>query len=251
MRKKTLIALSIIFLLSVLLPSYAVGQNASNAAPAATDAATTPLKRAAERKEALQERKEAAQQRLTEKRSALQTKKEELQTTRAARKEEFKAKREEFKEKIQTIKDEKKKAVVDRLDAKMNNVNTNRTARFTSAISKLRAILGKIQDKATAAKTSGKDTSTLDTALLDAQTALDAAEEAIAVQAEKEYVITVEDESTLRSTVGSTTKQLQEDLRATHKLVVGAKQAVQNARKELASLNDNRTEASTGSATEE
>lgn len=224
MPKRILLALSVIFLFSFVLPSHAVGQ-------VATDAATSPLNK-----------RQAVKDRRAEK-------KEALDASRSARKEEFKQKREEFKLKLQAIRDEKKQAVVERIDAKIATVNANRTARMSEAISRMRSVLEKIQEKGDAAKTEDKDTTTLDAAIATSETALENAQIAVDAQADKEYIVTIESDTTLKSTVGKTVKQLQQDLQDTHKLVVDAKQAVMNARKELAKLRGEKTEMSSPSST--
>jgi hypothetical protein len=135
----------------------------------------------------------------------VQTKREEVKEIVAARKEEFKAK-------LQIIRDEKKKALVERIDAKLANVNLKHTDRFTQVLSNLQTLLDKISP---------------DVNILEAQAAIDAAQMAVENQAAKTYIITISTETALRSDAGAVTSQLRQDLVATHKLVVAAKQAVQ------------------------
>jgi len=123
--------------------------------------------------------------------------------------------------------------VVERLDTKLADVNSKRTDQMSQNLEKLTEVLGKINTKAADAKTQGKDTTAVDAAISSAQSAIDAATTAVTAQAGKEYVITVETEANLRSTVGLTTSQMQSDLRATHATVVLTKQTVQNAAQEL------------------
>lgn len=148
--------------------------------------------------------------------------KDRVQTKREEVKEIVAIKRDEFKAKLQTIKDQKKKAVVERIDAKLMNVNVKHTDRFTHVLSNLQTLLEKISQSTT-------DTDVLADAA-KAQAAIDAAKAAIETQAAKTYIITISTETALRLDVGAVTSQLRLDLMATHKLVVDAKQAVQALR---------------------
>lgn len=143
--------------------------------------------------------------------------KETVAAKREAVKETVATKRKEFKAKIQTIKDQKKKALVERIDAKLANANEKHTDRFTQVLSNLQAILDKMSE---------------DTDKTGAQAAIDGAKTAVEAQAAKTYTITISTETALRSDVGAVTSQLRLDLMATHKAVVDAKQTVQALRKD-------------------
>lgn len=154
-----------------------------------------------------------------------------IQQKRIDAQQKFKAKREAFQQKVATIKDEKKRQLIERIDNKLSTVNTNRTNQITENLEKLVKILGNIQEKTTTAKENGKDISSVTAAITKAQTAIDNAKTAVQTQAGKEYVITITATGSgqLKNSVGITTKQLQADLSITHKLMVAAKQAVQQA----------------------
>lgn len=145
----------------------------------------------------------------------------QIKETVAAKREEARkavaAKRDEFRVKLQTIKDQKKKALVERIDTKLNNVNIKHTDRFAQVLSNLQTILDKMSGDAD--KTNAQD-------------AIDTAKAAVAAQAAKTYTITITSETSLRSDTGAVTSQLRLDLSATHKAVVDAKQAVQSLRKD-------------------
>ncbi|MBI1982026.1 MAG: hypothetical protein HYS68_00325 [Candidatus Levybacteria bacterium] len=177
------------------------------AVPLVVYAQGTPQNRAQNQRDAAVQRKEAAQQ-----------------------------KREELKTRLQTIKDEKKKAAVERIDTKIANMNEVYTVRFVSILTKLQSVLERVSQKAAEAKANGKDTALADAAIADAQAAIDSAKTAVSAQAAKEYVVSISDEKSLRNSVGATVSQFRKDLRDVHKMVVDAKQAVQNAVKELAKV---------------
>lgn len=154
----------------------------------------------------------------------------------AQRKEAAQQKREEFKARLQTIRNEKKKAAVERIDIKISNMNKNRADRFAAVLDKLQSILDRVSQKASEAKANGKDTTTLDGSIVNAQAVIDSAKAAVSAQAAKTYAIQISDGPTLRNSVGTTVSQFKKDLRDVHKLIVEAKQAVQNTVKELAKV---------------
>jgi len=128
-------------------------------------------------------------------------------------------KRDEFKAKLQVIKDQRRKTLVERIDAKLARVNKNQTERFTDVLSRLQGFLDKIGKSATS--------QTVLSDITSAQAAIDAAKTAVEAQAAKTYIIQITDDATLRLNVGTIISQFRQDLTATHKLVIDAKQAVQ------------------------
>lgn len=154
----------------------------------------------------------------------------------AQRKDAAQQKREEFKTRLQAIKDQKKKAAVERIDIKIANTNEVHTVRFTSILAKLQSILDRVSQKTEDAKANGKDTTALDSSIVNAQAAIDSAKTAVSAQAAKTYAIQISDEANLRNSVGTTVSQFRKDLRDVHKAVVEAKQAVQKAVRELAKI---------------
>lgn len=138
--------------------------------------------------------------------------------------------------KRQEIRDEKKKARLEKIEAKMASINTKRTSEWKTQLQKMTTILTKINEKAAKAKKEGKDTTTLDAAITNAQNAISTASVAVGAQAAKQYVVSDATDATVKNAAGETMKTLQTNLRTTHKTVVNAKQAVQNAVKELAKI---------------
>ncbi|MBI2613334.1 MAG: hypothetical protein HYW62_00980 [Candidatus Levybacteria bacterium] len=152
--------------------------------------------------------------------------KETVAAKRDAVKEAVATRREEFRAKLQTIKDLKKKALVERIDTKLANANAKHTERFTQVLSNLQTILDKMSE---------------DVDKTQAQAAIDAAKAAVENQAAKTYTITISTEIALRSDVGKVTSQLRLDLVAAYKLIIDAKQAVQNLRAEGAMIKEEPT----------
>lgn len=159
-----------------------------------------------------------------------------LQEKRAAALEKFQAARETFKENLAKIKDAKKKALVEKIDSQMANINKNRTDAMSKHLEKMNEILNRIIEKTATLKDNGKDVSAVETAIAAAQKAIGSAETAVANQAGKEYVANITYESTLKNTVGAAIKQLTADLKTTHQTVTDAKKAVADAAKALAKV---------------
>lgn len=151
-------------------------------------------------------------------------------------------KKEEFKQRLQIIRDERKKAMLERIDEKISMMNNTSTARFSAVLEKLTIILNRIIDKGQVAKAKGVDTSMLDQAIVAGKTAIETAKAAVATQAAKAYSIDIVSETTLKATVGSTVSAFRKDLRDVHKIVIDAKQAVMKAEMELAKVRGEKME---------
>lgn len=169
--------------------------------------------------------------------SSESAKKQRINETKEQKKQEgereqMKAKREEFTKRLTAIRDEKKKAVVERIDTKIATINKNRTDKMAKHLEKMSSILSRLQERLNAAKSLGKDTAAFETALIDASSAIVTSQTAVVQQAAKQYTASITDETTLRTTVGSVVSQLQSDLQTTMQTVVDAKQKLQNTLKE-------------------
>lgn len=207
MLRKLLVLSSILFLL--LFTSNVNAQTSTDkptTANTSAPSAVSPKQQRLEKMELKQQMKDT-----------IQMKREEMSTI-------VKTRREEFKAKIETLKDQRKKVLVERIDTKLSTVNAKHTDRFTEVLSKLQQLLDKVSAQATDAKVLAD--------IKIVQAAIDTAKTAVETQAAKTYTATITDETTLRNNVGTTTSQLRQDLMATHKLVVAAKQAVQALRKD-------------------
>lgn len=220
MVNKQLVFVLIFFLSFTLLPNEVLAEG--------TDSARERMIYKDSKKDMIASREAIIKERKDDFREKMQLKREEAQ-------EKFQAKREAFQQKVATIKDERKRQLVETISSKLSTVNTNRTNQMTENLEKLSDILAKIQEKATTAKADGNNTTNVDTAIAKAETAINNAKTAVVTQASKEYIITITATGSgqLKRSVGATTKQLQADLSASHKLLVAAKQAVQQAHMEL------------------
>lgn len=161
----------------------------------------------------------------------------------------LKDKREKFKEQLEAFKDKKRQALLTRIDEKITNINKRRTSHMVKVLDKLSSIRDRLDSKIASASAAGKDVTTAQVAIEKANDTIATAQSTVSSQAGKEYVINMPDEGGVKAAVGSVVNQLQQDLRATHKIVVDAKQAVMSAAKEVAKLKIEKEKAtSTNSA---
>ncbi len=122
--------------------------------------------------------------------------------------------REEFRLKLAALKDENKKAIVTRLDARMAQINANRTAIMLRHLDIIQAVLNKLQARS----------ATLDVSV--AQKAIDSARATVIAQQAKVYTINITTEANLGQAVSATRKLLASDLLKAHQSVVAARKAV-------------------------
>lgn len=181
------------------------------------------------RREVRDDRKDTRASHVADIKERRETFHEELKIKREEAKEVFAEKREAFKGKLKAIGDERKQAVVERLDIRMNEVNEHRTSKMSEHLDKMSEILEKLIARAAEAEANGEDTSGVDSAVSSAQSAISAAQTAVTAQAGKDYVVTISTETGLGSDVRSMMNTLQSDLKGVHAQVVTARQAVSAA----------------------
>jgi hypothetical protein len=235
-----MIARSLLFLIAIFALT---GTIVSAETTSSTESAKNRTK--PERSKTLEDRKSSLAQRIsitTERnqdiRKLIQSRKEELSL-------EMKKNRDEFKAKIAGLKDERKKLIAENIDQKFNVINLASTNRMTNGIVRLEKLLDKFSSRSARVKSMGNDTTTVDTAIASAESAIADAKIAVTEQAAKEYTVDINDETTLKSDFGKTMKTLRVDLKTTHAVLKLAKQKVIDVARALAHL---RTDASiTGS----
>ncbi len=145
-------------------------------------------------------------------------------------------KRDEFRVRLATIRDEKKKAIVERIDQNIVKINTNRTAIMLRHLTKIEEILGRIETRTNSLASSGKDVTAVRTAITKAREAIAAARTAVNAQAVKTYTIDITTETNLGSAVSAARTAFAKDLSAAHQTVVTARKAVRDVLKELAKV---------------
>lgn len=176
-------------------------------------------------------------------------KREELKSEFEAKREEAKEKRkesrEEFKTKLAELRDEKKKEIVERIDEKLSTLNSKWVDRWNKVLERLTEVLAKIKLRTSTAKANGKDTSAIETAIASAEKAITDAQEAVNVQAGKNYVIIIGDEEGIGQDVRTTINQFHADIRTTKEAVSKAKEAVKNVFQSLKTIVGEGEEAKT------
>lgn len=181
----------------------------------------------------LKEKHELLQQELKEKREDFLS---EVKTQREETKAEFEAKREAYREKFTTLRDEKKKDILENLAQRITKINAERIERMTAHVAKMNEILQRIVAKAAEEKDKGRDTASVDSAVSAAQSAIVAAQDAVAIQAGKEYIVAITSETNLKNDVGLVKRTLESDMKAVHEKIVAARKAVSSAIRVLATL---------------
>ena len=189
----------------------------------------------------------AQEQRMAEFKQKLEDSKKEL-------KERVDAKKQELKDRLASIKDEKKKATVEKIDGRLDELNAKYTEHYSEVLTKLGAVVEKINVRIERAAARGLDVSAVRTALISADAAIAASKTAIESQTAKTYLITVTDEATLRENVGAARQALRADLKAVEQTVKDAREATRKAATTLAGIqgiNDVDTQSTTAPATTE
>lgn len=231
MKKSLPASISLLFLLFVGVVS---AQGTDVSSPTKVPVPTTPGAKIQEKRAEVrdpstssgQEKRMTVRENITKKREEL---KERIAEKRLEASEAAATRRVEFKEKVAQIRDTKKRAIVEKVDLRLSTINQKRTDHMSEFLVRLSTILDKIESRKDKAIANGKDVTEVESAIADARSVIEAAKTQVAAQAGKDYTIELsEDETTLRGVVGDATSSLQRDLQNTRKVVVEAKQAVQN-----------------------
>lgn len=214
----------------IALASVYAGSIGAFAQEDITPVVETRMERNPQETRLLMERKRQATSEMKLNREEMKKKAEELRNTMEQKREEaqekFQARREEFKKKIETIKDERKRTALEDIDLRINELNTQHTARLENVLSKVTDILGRIEEKVASQEAEGIDTAEVDTAIATAHTIIDGATTAITTQAGKQYIIDITDETSIREEVLQTFTTFKADITAVHAKVKAAREAV-------------------------
>lgn len=157
--------------------------------------------------------------------------------------------KEVFQQKLALIRDEKKKAIVQKINDRITEINKKMTDKMTLGLTNLSTILANLDSRAITLKTTGKDTTSYDASSSKAKSAIATSLTAVNAQAAKTYTITITTEGALKINVGTTVSLFKTDLAAVHKMVIDAKQAVWNAANELVKLKSGSKEATNSAST--
>jgi len=147
--------------------------------------------------------------RANERKVVIDAKRLELKTTQEARRASFQAK-------LAEMKDQQKATILENLNNRYPNINERWTTHFSQVLDRLEEVLAKIA-------THSADTAAASKAITSARIAVDN-------QSLQSYVITITDESNLRSAAQVSNQQLRSDLGVAREAVKSAREAVQAAR---------------------
>lgn len=182
-----------------LQPLYPVFAQATSTSPA-----TLRQQRIQERKTAVAEKIDSVKERVASREAALKTK-------------------------LAKFKDKKKALVAERVGANLSKVNEKRTTHYTNVLTKLTDILARLEARVNQASAGGKDTTAAVNAIGEARVSIASAKIVVDAQSAKEYTITATSEAKIRSDAQAVRDNLHTDLKATHALVVIARQSVAEA----------------------
>lgn len=160
----------------------------------------------------------------------------EFEVHKASAEARLQTKKEEFELKLAQFKDETKKTIIENIQQRLEEYNTKLTDRATENLAKISHLLDKVIEKAKSEKENGKDTTALDAAIASAQAAITSAQDAIADQASKSYVVPVSTEENAKTDTQSITKTLTSDAKVMHTAIVTARKSVSTAIRELAKV---------------
>jgi len=195
-----------------------------------------------ETKKEIEDKRETTKQAMEQKREGLkqeiETKREELKDRLEQKREELKdrieTKREELKQRLEKIKNETKKRVVEKIDKSLDALNERMTKHFISTLEKLEDVLARIGERTSDAADKGIDVSSVDLAIVAAQTAINEAKASVEAQAAKNYSLTISTEDKLKTDIGKTRQLLHEDLKVVYEKVKVARNAVHEAARAFA-----------------
>lgn len=158
-------------------------------------------------------------------------------------------KRLQFQERLTAIKDAEKQAIIEKIDQNITTLNASETAKLNEKINKISNVLDRISSEAAQLKAEGANTVALDNTIKSANVAINNAQTAVNTQSQKEYVITIGTERTLKTNTGATVSQFRNDMRTTRQSVIAARSAVVRSATELIKLTTSEiVDTATGSA---
>lgn len=179
------------------------------------------------------EEKRLFQQKLETIQNTTRTRIDDFKTSIAAKQAQLQAmveaRRQSVQNEITKIKNEQKRTIVEGIYTKINDFNRHRTDHLAEVITQLESVLQKIKQRTEKASAHKLDVASVRTAITEAERALDAAHQAVAMQAEKVYVITISAEKNMKTEIGTLQQTVHGDVKALYETVKRARASVQNA----------------------
>lgn len=135
----------------------------------------------------------------------------------------------ELSKKLAKFKDKIKAGRVEKISTNLNTINSRRTTQMQEVLQKIASVLERIKTKTQEAAGAGKDVAAVNTAISNLEKEWAEADAAVKAQADKDYSIVVNTESTVKTDASLARDSLRTDLQAAHTQVVEARQALANA----------------------
>ena len=206
-----------------------------------------------ERQEQREERREERAENMEERKAEFEARREEMKTKMEERKAEFEARREEMKLQFEERKterqaalaewkDKKKAEVTERISENLDKVNERLTTKAAEHVAKMSEILNRIEE--------GDVDGDGATDIAAAETAIEAASDAVEVQAAKTYSLGSVSETTVGSVASDARKQLRTDLEVMMQAVKDAREAVRKAATHIDAREDDESDDDNASSTE-
>lgn len=142
----------------------------------------------------------------------------------------------QLKERLREIKDSKKVAIVEKIDARFEEINNNQVDHFVSVLEQLEKVLVNIKSRTDKAQANNKEVAMVRTAITAAETTIANTRAVVTTQSGKIYKITVTTEDKLKGDVQIVRQNLYNDLKAVRDKVKEARDAVQKAAVALAQI---------------
>lgn len=122
------------------------------------------------------------------------------------------------------FKDQKKAALVEKINDTLAMINKKRTDQMNKNLDTMSKILSRLETYVN--ELTGKDTTDAKKAIADAKSAITIVRTAVDAQSKKDYTLEATSEAIIRTDAKAARDSLHKDLKATRKLVIDAKQAV-------------------------
>lgn len=212
MRKILPILIAAAVFLTPLYPVYAQTSDVAPAPSASPKKITKPTAASAAAK------LNAAKDRMEETRDKAADMKDKM-ATRAA---ELKAKLARFRDKVKASK-------VENINSNLAAVNLKRTSQMQQSSNRLQAIVTKLKTWVSEQEAAGKDVADLKKAIADTESLWTAADSAIKDQADNDYTISINSESTVKADAKASRDALHNDLKMVHDKLINVRQTLATA----------------------
>lgn len=198
-----------------LTPLYPVYAQTNDTAPAVKRIVKPNAASAAAKLDAARERMEDKKEAMADR---METTREKLATRAAA-----------LKTKLARFKDKTKATKVEKVNSNLAAVNLRRTSQMSQSLNRIEAVLAKLKTWVSAQEAAGKDVSALKQAITATETAWNEADAAIKDQADNDYTIEVNTESTVKADAKTARDNLHNDLKTVHDKLVDVRQTLATA----------------------